>query len=423
MIKKIIFSPFQNIQETTQKGPAEIALPNSEAPIRTPARWRENKWLLAFKQIFPLFIAMHIAAFVITCFSALFLQHDFSPVAQHLSYLWQAWFRWDTGHYLFIAANGYTLDRTAFFPLYPLLIHIITPIINNNALITALLISSAANLAWMIVLYQLVLEDFGEEHAQRTILYLSIFPAAFFFLAAYTESLFLALVLLSFYSARHGRWWLSGIFGLLACLTRSTAIFLILPFCYEYLRQHQFQLRNIRFSAIAIILFPAGMGLFALYCWKTFGDPLSFSHQQMDWGRKLMPPWWGILSSVSIIKHSAGLLGFYALRNLADLLPTLLVLILIILACVGPWRFKKDHWAYLCYAIPLFILFNLTPNTSAGWMPLESFARFMLEVFPAFILLAILGGRARWLHFIYLASAISLAFFLLTQFLTGHWVI
>jgi Gpi18-like mannosyltransferase len=421
-IKSLLPVWFQDVQNPVSRS-MEVTLQEETVSVRKSKGWRENKWLLAFKQILPLFVAVHIAALVITCLSTLLLQPDFAAKSQPFSQLWQAWNRWDTGHYLFIATQGYTVDRTVFFPLYSLLIHALLPIFNNNALITGLCISFVANLVWMVVLYQLVLEDFDKDSAQRAVLYLSVFPTAFFFLAAYTESLFLALALLSFYSARRGRWWWSGIFGLFVCLTRSTGIFLVLPFAYEYLRQDQFNLRKVRVSALAGLLLPLGLGLFALYCWQTFGDPLSFSHQEVIWNRKLMLPGWGILKSMYIIGHSTGLFSFYALRNLTDLLPDLLVLTLLILACVGPWRFQKERWGYLFYAIPLFLLFNANPNVGSGRMPLESMGRYMLEVFPAFIVLALLGGKYRWLHLLYLVTASSIAYFLLLEFLTGHWVI
>lgn len=423
-------SPFQGIEERAENDNTKAdtsfqqagALPDTPVP-GVPTHKHTKKWLAALKQVFPLYVAIHLAAFIISCLSVLYKQPDFDPGGLPLDRLWLSWHHWDVGNYISIATHGYmTAERTVFFPLYPLLERIVTFITFNKPDLAGLAISNVADLIWMVVLYQLVLEEFGQDRAQRAVLYLSVFPSAFFFLAAYTESLFLALVITSFYYARHGRWWLSGTFGLLACLTHSTGVCLIFPFCYEYLRQHQFQIRKIRFGILGGLLIPAGIGLYALYCWKTFGDPLSFSHQEIHWERRLMPPWWAMRYSFGIIRHSASLLSFYALRNLIDLLSSLLILILIILGCVGPWRFKKDYWAYLCYAIPLYLLFNLTPNTGGGSMPLESFSRYMLEMFPAFIVLATLG-KFRWIHLCYIFAASAICFFLLTQFLTGHWVL
>jgi hypothetical protein len=49
-------------------------------------------------------------------------------------------------------------------------------------------------------------------------------------------------------------------------------------------------------------------------------------------------------------------------------------------------------------------------------------ARYMLEIFPAFIVMAGFAKYRMW-HFNYLMVSGALLFFLLTQFLTGHWVL
>lgn len=425
-LKNILRLPYQGIKEHTDSTSLSLeamsAGENASTPIPTPRR----KWLFALQQVFPLYFAVHLAALFITGLATLFLRPDFSQGIFPLDQLWLLWNRWDTGHYIFLATSGYTVDRTVFFPLYPALMHVVMPVFSlfhNSPLLAGLAISAVTNLVWMVALYQLVLEDFGQETAQRTILYLSIFPAAFFFLAAYTESLFLCLAVLSFYHARRGNWWLSGLFGLFACLTRQTGLALLLPFGYEYLRQRQFQIRKIRLSVISGFLIPTGIIIFALYCWQKFGDPLAFSHEEYLWQRALRYPGWGILKAISFLRHTGGLLNFYVLRDLTDFVPVLFILGLLIFGCIGPWRFKKDHWAYLVYAVPLFILFNLYPTTGVGQLPLVSFARYMLELFPAFITLAILGGKWRWLNLSYTFASSAICYFLLTQFLTGHWVI
>ena len=55
--------------------------------------------------------------------------------------------------------------------------------------------------------------------AKRAILYLAVFPTAFFFLAGYTESLFLALALGSLYAAYKQKWSWSVVMGMFTALT------------------------------------------------------------------------------------------------------------------------------------------------------------------------------------------------------------
>jgi Gpi18-like mannosyltransferase len=405
------------------------------------------QWYGALKGSFPVYFAIHLAFFVISCLSVLFTLGDFSRQAMPIYTLWQSWHRWDTGHYLSIAQRGYDVPyRTAFFPLYPLLERAVM-VLTRNPFTAGLLISNVAGLVMLVVLYRLVAEDFDRERAFRTVLYLSVFPTAFFFAAAYNESLFLCLSLLSFYHMRRGHWLLAGLFGFFASLTRSAGLLLLFPFCYEYLRQHNFYFglgRHLfqsapttvagqpqgarailrwgvlRVDILAGLLIPAGIGVFALYCYIRFHDPLAFFHAQSHWQHRLAFPWHGILGSIRAIRISQGLLSFQALRNMLDLVPDLVFPTVILLSFIGPWKFPKSHWAYGFYAAVLYFFLQLFPV--GGIFPLLSVARFLLEIFPVFIVLASIG-KNRTFHLSYLMVSGAILFFLLTQFLTGHWII
>lgn len=380
-------------------------------------------WLTAFKHILPIYIATHLAFLVISALAPLFIIKDFKREGPPLSVLWDSWNRWDTGHFTFIATHGYDQPmRTAFFPLYPLLMRAIM-LVTQSALISGLIVSSIAQLVALVVFFRLVWEDFDQERAHRAILYLSLFPTAFFLVAVYNESLFLCLSLLCFYYLRHGQWWLAGLFGLLASLTRSSGLFLLLPFCYEYLVQHSYKLKNIRWNVLSIALVPMGVALFSLYCGYRFHDFLVFSHVQASyWNRYPHGPWHGIIDSIKAIVISSGPLSFQSLRNLTDLVPDLFMLVLIVLAFVGPWRLPRNLWSYGIYAVGLFLFSQIFPMGGNGFYPLQSTSRFMLEIFPAFIILAMLG-KSRMVNLNYLMISGALLFFLLTQFLTGHWVL
>jgi len=383
--------------------------------------WR--KWFASFKEVFPIFLATRLAFFVTTCLSGLFTIRDFYWAPFPLDDLWQWWYRWDTGLFMDIAAHGYTtISHTAFFPLYPLLERMVAPFVHHNFLIAGLLISNAAGLVLLMVLYQLLLEDFDHERATRAVLYLSLFCTAFYLASGYNESLFICLSLLCFYNLRHGSWLLAGSLGFLAGLTRSAGLLLIFPFCYEYLRQHEFKPQKLRVDVLSVLLIPFAVGLFALYCYYRFHDFLAFSQvQAIYWNRHLHFPWYGFVRSVRAIMISKGFLTFQALRNLTDLVPDLLVLTMIVLGIVGPWRFPKHLWVYGVYAVALYLFLILFPMDGTGLFPLQSTGRFMLEVFPAFIVLATLG-KYRLVHLNYLLVSGAVLFFLTTQFLTGHWV-
>jgi Gpi18-like mannosyltransferase len=395
----------------------------------TSAKASWIKWYSALKNILPVYIVIHLVFFVITCLSVLFSIKDFSAQSVSISFFWKSWLHWDTINFLAIAMNGYTLPwLTSFFPLYPLLERFLM-FVTHDPLIAGLIISDLSGLGMLVVLYRLVEEDFNAEYAFRTVLYLSVFPTAFFFAAAYSESLFLFLTLLSFYHMRHSHWWLAGLFGFLAVLTRSTGLFLLLPFCYEYLRQHMGDskvspasiLSNVRFDIVSGLCIVAGIAVFAVYCYFLFHDPLAFSHAEATrWDRKLSFPGYALLRTIHAIIISRGILSFQALRNILDLALDLFILILVILGFVGPWKFPGSLGIYAIYAAAFYLFPLLFPF--GGLYPLQANPRFMLAVFPAFIVLAGIG-KNRTLNMGYLMISSSLLFFLLTQFLTGHWII
>lgn len=380
-----------------------------------------SNWFNAFKQILPIYLSLHLAFLILTYLSALFVIGNFSLRTLRISTLWLAWYRWDSGHFTAIANHGYDVAwRTAFFPLFPLLERG-GAFFTHDPFIAGLIISNLAGLGMLVVLYRLVQEDFDAERAFRTALYLSVFPTAFFFMAAYNESLFLLLTLLSFYHMRRGNWWLAGLFGLLASLTRSAGIVLFLPFCYEYLRQHHFSIKNVRFSVVSSLAIPAGLGLFALYCYYTFHDPLSFSHAQVAWDRQLHTPWSGFINSFRVI-FNRHVLSFDSIHNVIDLSACLFILALVVLGLVGPWRFPRAYWVYGIYAVLIYIFSVIFPIGGSGNAPLGAFSRYMLEVFPAFIVLAALGKKP-WFNLYYLVLSVSILSFMLLQFLTGRWII
>ena len=384
---------------------------------RLSSGWRG--WLAALRSVFPIYLATHLALLMLTYVAALFSIGNFSTKTLPLSTLWLSWYRWDSGHFTDIATRGYTAAwRTAFFPSFPLLEHLLA-YLTDNPFIAGLIISNVAGLLMLAVFYRLVLEDFDRAQAWNAVLYLAVFPTAFFFAAAYNESLFLLFTLLSFYYMRRGSWWLAGVFGLLASLTRSAGICLFLPFCYEYLRQHDFSLQKLRLDVLACAGAPAGVGLFALYCLIRFHDLLAFSHAQSVWNRSMHGPWHGLIDAAVIILHRA-VLSFDGIHNMIDLSACLFILALVMLAFIGPWKLSGAYRVYGLYAA-LIYLFSLIFPISGG-VPLGAFSRYMLEVFPAFIVLAAIGKKQQ-ANLYYLLLSVPLLTFLLLQFLTGGWVI
>lgn len=409
----------QLTQDRTPIAGAET-IPESPGTVSPERFW--THWYLALKNVLPVYISTHMAFLILTYLATLFIVGNFSPQALRISMLLHFWFRWDSGQFTYIAVHGYgTAWRTAFFPLFPLLEGIPTLLTGHgDPFVMGLVIASLADLGTLVVLYQLVQYDFDQEQAWRAVLYLSVFPTAFFLVAAYNESLFLCLALLSFYQMRCGQWWLAGLAGFLASLTRSVGVLLLIPFCYEYLRQRAFNMKALRLDGISGLAIPAGLALFAGYCAIRFQDILAFSHAQSSgWKRQLQFPWVGLNNAWNVISRDH-ILSFNSIHNVMDASAMLLMLLLVVCCFVGPWKFSRDQRSYALFAASLYLFLLLFP--SADTFPLQSLSRLVLEVFPAFLVLAAMG-KNRQFHLYYLVLSVSLLSFMLLQFLTGRWIV
>ncbi len=219
------------------------------------------------------------------------------------------WNVWDGRLYVDIARYGYSatplngqgMANYAFFPLYPLLIRLVAPLVGNYA-VAGLIVSNVCLIVACIYIYRYVSLDGDADAgtAKRAAKYLILFPMAFLFSAVLTESLFLALSIACLYYARRGNWLIAGVLGFFVPLTRLPGLAILVPLAYEYLRQHvtwpaATRLPDLRGlfkpELIALLLPLVGLGLWVAYNYDLTGDLLGFIHVQSTWGgRFVLPP-------------------------------------------------------------------------------------------------------------------------------------
>ena len=259
-----------------------------------------------------------------------------------LTELFSAWNRYDTGHYVTIASHGYSpvTENPAFFPLYPLLMALADPVLPGGLFAAGMVVASAACITALAVIYRLAEDLFDSAVARYTALAVMTSPFAFYLVAAYNESIFLALAAGSLYAMRRGHWWIAGGLAGLSTATRQAGILLALAFAIEYLRQRNWQPARIRWNALAILLVPTGLAAYMIYSAHTLGDPLRFLHVQAFWGRELSWPWTG---TVGTLRHLGshwpeGLSSGFVLVDLLDLATLPVVVTLLVLSVAGRWR-------------------------------------------------------------------------------------
>ena len=332
-----------------------------------------------------------------------------------------SWNHWDAANYVRIAQFGYqTPYDVAFFPLFPLLITAFAHILGSwSYLLVGTIISNAALLGALFVIYQLAVEAGGEQVAHRTLLYLCIFPTAFYFFAPYNESLFLLLTASTFLAMRQQRWWLAGLLGLLAALTRSAGILLVIPYMVELWTTRESitaSRQNMLFRILPILLIPLGTALYAIYCWHISGNPLDFIAVQSHWGRHTTWPWQGIWQSLTEIFWYQPFGSFNEVHNLLDLSATLAF---ITLAIVGKSTLRASYSVWMGLAL----LYMILSPAIVALDPLESNQRFVLEMFPAFITLSMLGIKHPRLHQAIMLAFPTLLATLSILFIMNRWMV
>ncbi len=178
---------------------------------------------------------------------------------------------WDSEFYLAIADTGYDSNQvraisgqfnwfgkqiyckaetdrdclslsSAFFPVYPLLIKLLSfplrilPLTQiGNLTLAAVMVSMLGALAAMLSLFYMSRSFLGDDGGVRAAFYLLIFPSGFFLAQVYSEGTFIGVTFaaLAFLTLR--KWWWAALFAAIAVWTRPGGAILVLPMVMVWL--------------------------------------------------------------------------------------------------------------------------------------------------------------------------------------------
>ena len=325
------------------------------------------------------------------------------------------WNKQDSLWFLEIARHGYSATNAsaAFFPGYPALIRLVGYLTAGNLLVAAYLVANAALLAALVIFYRLTEREYDLATARRAVLYLAIFPTAFFLFDTYSEALFLLFAVGAISLARRGQWWWAGLAGLGATLTRSTGVVLAVALAVEAVQQTVTDRRlgseggstrrwvisglATRLAASALPL--AGVGGYLLFWQLRYHDwyrPLRLENSV--WGRVFSAPWHTFWQGMIMAFRYApnGNEGWWMLDFL---------LVAAGLA-LGVWVAARARPVYAVYTWGAILYF-----LSAAWpgRPLASDPRYLVVLFPLVWPLARLGRRPGWHDAVVAVSAASMA--------------
>ncbi|MFE9738780.1 mannosyltransferase family protein [Streptomyces sp. NPDC006477] len=325
--------------------------------------------------------------------------------------------RWDWGHFLHIARDGYFPDeagagpgpgtgdnREAFFPGFPLLLRAVHTVVPDWT-VAGLLISFVAGAVAVVALARIAELHLAHTHAgRRAALFLLLSPCAVFLAAGYSEALFLAFALPAWLAAQRHQWPLAALLAAGATTVRVSGLFLAAALAVHFL----LTVRTGRRRAALLTLPALPALLYFWYLYERTGDWMAWKHaQERGWYRHFRAPWdaWSQTWHEAFAQTQAT--GYAALFQ-ADLAAMLLGLGLLALLI------RRRRWPEAVYiALTLWAL-----GTSYWYM---SIARSTLLWWPLWIGLAAWSLRGRRTTAVYVCLAAPLGTVLTVTFLTGRW--
>jgi len=310
--------------------------------------------------------------------------------------------RWDSYWYLDIAEKGYYLRgekdiaNVVFFPLYPLLIQAVAPMVGGNLILSGWIVSSIFLILASAMLVRLTQRFHPEIDPVLPVMFLLAYPTAFILNAVYSESLFLFLSLGMVYYAREQKFLIASIFAAFASATRIAGVFLCVLLLVEFIQSQGWKSLFGK-RLLPLIIAPSGAVGFFLYHWIAFGDFFLYLRIQSNWGRDFE-----MTATDYVMRNSP-----YMINMFNDLLFTAMVII------IGFLAMKRLRISY-----GIYMLVSMAIALSTGTF--LAVARYSMMLFPVYLMAASIRsvtGRGAWM----LTSALLLALNII-GFLNHYWV-
>ncbi|MEK7580956.1 MAG: mannosyltransferase family protein [Patescibacteria group bacterium] len=319
------------------------------------------------------------------------------------------WLNFDGQNYLNIVKLGYNSeDLLVFFPLYPMIIRVLSFGGFINQIYLGLFLSFLFSSCALLALYELVKKYEGESVAFKTVLVFLLFPTSFFLFSFYTEGVFLLLTVFFFWTLRNKLFWASSLLVMLALVTKIFGLALLAPLIYSMYNSASKKVSDI----ISLFFIPFGLLAYFYFVYIEFGNPLLvFTGQGLPkYGRSI-----GIYSPITILQETffkivRGPTGY----DNVFVYPVIVLeaITIIFAAAMLILTYKKlriDYWLF-CFAVIIIIIF------SGG---LSSDLRYILILFPFYIYIAKHFSRPSLV--IWSIISMTLLIFASTLFLRNYW--
>jgi Gpi18-like mannosyltransferase len=354
----------------------------------------------------------------------------FPPSAPIIGWLERAfvspWMRWDAFWYQRIVSQGYSAtDGTAqFHPLYPWLAKPLTSIGISPA-ISLIIISSLSGIALYYFFIKLAKFDLPPDGSSFALILLAFAPPAFVLFAPYAEALFLLAAVLCMIFLRQKLWWMAGLMGGLATLTRQQGLFLAIPMAWELWEYAGYKPDNVikHWKAwLALVLIPMGMLLWIAYRAIILNDVQSNATNFQDFIysivispsaskvvliQQFIWPWQAIRNSLVVLTTKPDI----------DIWVNLIAAGIFLLLLVISW--KSMRLSYRLYSLTIALVsFSYYTGPIHPYMGLP---RHLLLAFPIFIGLATVI-KNKWMKLLSVGISTAGMSFLLGLYVLNAWV-
>jgi hypothetical protein len=356
---------------------------------------------------------------------------------------------WDTAHYLSISEYGYKKDSPscAFYPLWPLTARAFSLITGYNQLLSGLILANILSLLGMIIFFIKIREQYTYEVAKYAVVYIITFPGSLFYQFHYTESMFLFLIMVLWYSLDKKQYIIAWIVSFLLPATRAIGLFCLLPITWHLLTKEpsKYMVRMIktipwiylkediksnvtkmthvecreytlessndkskRLGSWWLLCAPiAGWGCYLAYMGVTTGNPLEGFDAQR---------YWGVQSIGNIFDIRKFVVGFLEPTTWHGFRGSVLdrCSFIMLLYCL-PTLWKLDIGLFIWT-----IVLGVVPAMSGTF---TSFIRFESVVFPLFIALGVVLSKpeCRTIRWAVVSMFVALHITLLWRFVNYGW--
>lgn len=324
--------------------------------------------------------------------------------------------QYDAQWYLKIASSGYPFhpkinsnaDKRimdgltyAFFPLYPMLIRLVS-IAFGNIELSAFSLSIVLLIANFFSLYFVTGRLFSKSLAIKSILLIFLFPFSVFFRSYFTEGLYLFLLIWFSYFLIRKKLLLAAIALGLLNMTKGSGLLLDALYLYVLWKEVKEKKTSLANACKLIVILVVPFLLWMLFCFIQTGNPLYFYTVRSAWYNSPIPP---LLYNFSLLF----LFPFLPVHSFHYSQIDILVVLIASLILMKSRKFLGFNLWWIA-----FILW-INPLLASDTM---SFTRYQSVSFPLFIYIAnILPNKLYWLVLLLFA----IGFAVVSLFFVNWW--